>query len=94
MLPGSFLSVLDHLIWCARCILVPNDNGFDTSVRTGAIFYVLPLFLPLELFLIIVDGTLFMPNLILKRLFFENIYFHQKITKIEDFEVDHSRKNY
>ena len=39
-----------------------------------------------------VDDTLFMSNQILKRLFFENIDFHQKFTKIEDFKVDHSKK--
>ena len=33
-----------------------------------------------------------MPNQILKRLFFENFDFHKKITKIEDFKVDHSKK--
>ena len=40
----------------------------------------------------ILDGTLLMPNQILKRLFFENIDFHKKITKIEDFKVDNSKK--
>ena len=43
-------------------------------------------------FLSIVDSTLFMSNQILKRLFFENIDFHQKFEKIKDFKVDNSKK--
>ena len=38
------------------------------------------------------NDTLLMSNQILKRLLFENFDFHQKITKIEDFKVDNSKK--
>ena len=43
-------------------------------------------------FLDFLDETLFMPNEILKSFYFENIDFHQKFTKIEDFKVDDSKK--
>ena len=43
-------------------------------------------------FLSIVDGTLSMPNQILKIFYFENIDSHKKLTDIEGFKVDHSKK--
>ena len=43
-------------------------------------------------FLSITDATLFMSNKILKRFIKNKNDFHQKIAKIEDFKVDHSKK--
>ena len=40
-----------------------------------------------------VDATLFMSNQILKMFIKNKFDFHQKFAKIEDFKVDHSKKN-